>query len=83
MITESAIANASASVSPLILDCSRAFSGSFENNEQQVSSILDWLRLHPRRSEIHVVVRTSMKDISTKKLQSRFQAIGCTVTTKL
>jgi len=48
-----------------------------------LNNFMDWVKSYPRRSDIHVFVRSSIVSASNRKLQSRLQALGCTVTRKV
>ena len=48
--------------------------------EQQMASVLGWLRAYPRRGELTIFVQSGMTDRRNRSLQSALLALGCRVT---
>jgi hypothetical protein len=67
--------------SRVILDWSHLSPESSAHASPEVDTLLDWVRTYPRRTDIHVYLRNSMRSIGVRKLQHKLQALGCTVTT--
>jgi hypothetical protein len=70
---------------PLVtLDCSSiGLSRSLRDEGHAGDQLLDWVRSHPNRQSVHVVLRTSINDRRGKILKNRLQALGCTVTARV
>ncbi len=46
--------------------------------DQDIDTLINWVKAHPRRSNIHVYLRTSPQS-QTRMLQRSLQTLGCTV----
>ena len=44
-----------------------------------VKHLMAWIQIHPKRQNIHVVFGGYRNHHETRKLQSRLQAMGCTI----
>lgn len=47
---------------------------------EEMSNLLTWIRSYPKRSNVHVYLPTSMRNLGVRKFQSQLQTLGCTVT---
>ena len=47
-----------------------------------VDDLIRWVKSHPRRSNIHVYLRTDLRSGRTRRLQRSLQTLGCTVIAK-
>jgi len=50
--------------------------------DMEMSSVLDWVRNYPNRSQLHIFLQRSLPDASSRRLQNMLQALGCKVTTR-
>ncbi len=64
----------------LLIDCSRMFRDDQKaQGEAEMSTLLAWVSKYPRRAEVQVVLGGYRNGNASRKLQSRLQALGCTV----
>ncbi len=47
-----------------------------------VEELIQWVKTHPRRSNIHVYLRSDLRSGRTRRLQRSLQTLGCTVIAK-
>lgn len=53
-------------------------------DSHDIDSLIDWVKNHPRRRSIHVVLkRERTVDSRVHVLQKSLQALGCTVSTRM
>jgi hypothetical protein len=70
-------------LSRLVIDCTEICAAAATNvSETEMDKLLDWVRTYPRRDEIHVYLRNSLKHRPVRRLQRTLLSLGCTVTTK-
>ncbi len=48
----------------------------------EVERLVRWVKEYPRRSAIHVVLRSAVADRLSRRLQSRLLSLGCRVTVR-
>lgn len=51
--------------------------------ESELRELISYIRSHPKRSSIRVLVRSGIVSATNRKLQSKLQSLGCRVTTKI
>ncbi|MBU2259915.1 hypothetical protein KKC44_04910 [Patescibacteria group bacterium] len=51
--------------------------------ELQTDAMLEWLRLYPRKHDIHVYLPSVHKRRDHPRLQNTLQQLGCTVTARM
>jgi hypothetical protein len=68
--------------SRVVIDCSKLFAEDRTEESNEVSSLVDWVRSFPRRSDVHVVLGGGRSRQVSRRLQGRLQAMGCTVTSR-
>lgn len=67
--------------SRVIIDCS-SMVGDDRGESPELSSLIEWVKSFPRRSEVHVVLGGGPSRQASRRLQGRLQAMGCTVTAR-
>ncbi len=66
--------------SKIVIDWSDLFTGDRLGGGHEVDRMLQWVHTYPRRSDIHVYLRSPKRTTAGRKLQNALQALGCTVT---
>jgi hypothetical protein len=52
------------------------------SDNQEVENMLEWVRSHPQRGQLHVYLHRTLPHASARRLQNMLQALGCKVTTR-
>jgi hypothetical protein len=68
--------------SRVVIDCSRLFGDAEHDPDAEAASLLAWVRSHPRRSDIRVVLGGDRGRHASRRLQGALQALGCVVTAR-
>ncbi len=76
-MTDSALQNQR---SKIVIDWSDLFTGDRLGGGNEVDRMLQWVHTYPRRSDIHVYLRSPKRTSAGRKLRNALQAFGCTVT---
>lgn len=78
-------ASQSAEISPktVVIDWSSTpVSTHLNEMEGEVEQLVNWVTNYPRRSAIHVVLRSTVNDRMARRLKSQLQSLGCRVTVR-
>jgi hypothetical protein len=51
-----------------------------QDTSLRMKHLTEWVRSYPKRAAVHVVLRRSLHQAHDRRLQSRLQSLGCTVT---
>jgi hypothetical protein len=63
----------------VVIDCTAMFAASAADAEAQVASLLRWVSIYAERSRLEIVLGGYRNHKPAHTLQSRLQALGCTV----